>query len=363
VKGDYAVLTVSMVVAACGEFTPMPQAGAQNLNKAVDDTAVVAEVFITPLDPMANIDGPAMYFGGRGERWLIATAKTTNQLIVYDAQTGALIRRVGGLGKLAGQLSRPNGIVVVDDSLLLVVERDNARVQAFMLPGFLSAGTFGETQLRHPYGITAFSEGPGMYTVYVTDNYESPAGGVPPDRELGERVKQYRLRIDGRVIKAEHVRSFGDTAGDGVIRVAESIVADRSQNRLLIAEELMVASHIKVYDLNGRFTGQLIGRGLFPQQAEGIALYACSDSTGYWIATDQGSLINTFHVFDRKSLAHIGSFTGAKTRLTDGIAISQRSFAPFDAGVLFASHLDSGASALSWSDIAAALRIRSDCTH
>jgi 3-phytase len=348
-------LALVVAVAACDG---QRQASASTADSAAAAVAVVDEAYVTPLDTIDNVDGPAVYHGPGGTHWLIATAKSANVLIVYDATSGSQVRRVGGRGNGAGQLSRPNGILVLGDSLLLVVERDNARVQGFRLPGFEPAGTFGERLLRLPYGITAYPDSTGAYTVYVTDNYETLDEQVPADNELGERVKQFRVQLNRGRLAAEHVRSFGDTTGDGIIRVAESIAVDAPNNRLLVAEELETDSHIKVYDTAGRFTGRTLGRGRFPQQAEGIAMYACGDTGGYWIATDQGDSTNTFVVFDRMSFEYTGSFTGAITRRTDGIALTQRPFGPFPAGALFGSHIDAGVGALSWARIAKELRLR-----
>ena len=323
---------------------------------------VVAERFITAVDSADNVDGPAVWHGAGGQHWLLSTAKSTNVVLVNDAATGAPIRRVGGLGAGAGQLSRPNGITVIGDAAL-VVERDNHRVQAFRLPGFTPMGTFGDSILRLPYGITWFEEKPGTYMVYVTDNYETAEETTPPDAELGERVKQFRVAIGDAGIRAEHLRSFGDTAGPGVLRVVESIVADAANDRLLIAEETEVDSHIKVYDLDGRFSGRVFGRGYFPQQAEGIALYACGDRDGYWVTTDQGDSTNTHHLFDRITLEHVASFTGAETRRTDGVALTQVAFGPFPAGAFYASHVDASIGALSWAEIASAAGVRGDCVR
>lgn len=350
------ILALVSVAACSGGDTKAAEVAATK----TDSVVVVREKYITPFDSADNVDGPAIYHGPDSTHWLLATAKDPDVVIVYDAATGAVVRRVGGSGTGKGQMRRPNGILVLGDSLVLVVERDNARVQGFRLPSFESLGTFGERLLRKPYGLTAVADS-GVYSVYVTDNYETADEQVPPDRELGARVKQFRVRVANGAVRAEHVRSFGDTAGVGVIRVAESIVADRAQKRLMIAEENTTDSFIKVYDLDGRFTGQTFGRGRFPQQAEGIALYACGDSAGYWITTDQGDSVNTFHVFDRVSLDHLGAFTGATTRRTDGVALTQRAFGPFPAGAFFGSHLDGGVGAFSWADIAAALHLRADC--
>ena len=359
------VAAVVLASGACGSgqadetAVAAKQSGAATVSR--DSVVVVRETYLTPFDSADNVDGPAVYHGRDGAHWLLATAKTTDAVIVYDAATGARIRRVGATGAGAGQMRRPNGIIVLDDSIALVVERDNARVQGFRLPAFEPLGTFGEKLLRLPYGITSYAEAPGVYVVYVTDNYETADEQVPPDRELGARVKRFRVRMNAGKLRAEHLRSFGDTAGAGVIRVAESIVADRAQRRLVIAEETETDSFLKVYDLDGRFTGKTFGRGRFPQQAEGVALYTCGDTAGYWVTTDQGDTVNTFHVFDRVTLDHVGAFTGAATRRTDGVALTQRTFGPFTSGAFFGSHLDGGVGALAWSDIAEALKIRADC--
>jgi len=359
VPGILVGLMLVIVTIACSSGHPQDDADA-SARSDQGDTAVVREAYITPLDSNYNIDGPAVYHGRDGAHWIIATAKSADVLVVYDARTGEELRRVGMHGNGAGELARPNGVVVVGDSLLLVVERDNARVQAFRLPDFAPLGAFGERVLRKPYGITVVPDSAAL-RVYVTDNYETPDEQIPPLAELGERVKIFSVRLAGGRVAAEHVASFGDTTAAGAIRVTESIMADPAQNRLVIAEELESDSHLAVYTLDGKFTGKSFGRGYFPQQAEGIALYACGDSAGYWIATDQGDSVNTFHLFDRVTLEHVGAFTGEATRRTDGVALTQREFGRFDAGALLAAHIDAGIAALDWAEIAAATGVRKDC--
>jgi 3-phytase len=349
-------LALALTLAAC-----QPDANtATGDTVATAEPAIIDEAFTTPGDTLDNIDSPTVWHGPNGQNWVMSTAKSTHVILVNDASTGAELRRVGGEGTADGQLTRPNGVAMLGD-ILLVTERDNRRVQGFHLPDFTPVGTFGETELRKPYGIAVHPEGDGNHLVFITDNYETPEETIPPDNQLYERVKKYRVSVEGGRLRAQFVRSFGDTVGDGVLRKVESIMTDGANNRVLIAEELEGDSHIKVYDLDGRFTGELMGRGLFPQEAEGIALYACGTDAGYWISTDQGEEVNTFHVFDRMSLAHIGSFRGRTTHTTDGIWLTQQSFGPFPSGAIYAAHGDMAVSALSWQAIAAALDLRSDC--
>ena len=171
------------------------QSGAPTV-AAHDSVRFIQEAYLTPFDSADNVDGPAVYHGPKGEHWLLATAKDPDVIVVYDATTGASVKRVGVTGTGPGQMKRPNGIIVLDDSLVLVVERDNARVQGFRLPSFEPVGTFGDTLLKLPYGITSYADAPGTYVVYVTDNYETTDEQVPPDRELGARVKQFLVERD-----------------------------------------------------------------------------------------------------------------------------------------------------------------------
>ena len=350
-------LLALIYVVACqgGAESPVAKAPATG----GDSVAALRESWMTTRDTLDNIDSPAVWHGPRGEHWVLSTAKATDVVVVNDAATGALVRRLGASGTGRGQMRRPNGIAIAGD-LVFVVERDNHRVQVFRLPWFESLGTFADKDLRLPYGIALYAEAPDRFMVYVTDNYEMPDESVPPDSLLGERVRQYRVTVTGG-LRAEPIRAFGDTSGPGVLKVVESIALDLPNQRLLIAEELETGSHIKVYTPEGKFTGQIIGAGLFPHQAEGIILYACGDTAGYWVTTDQDLTVNTFHVFDRSTLRLLGSFRGDSTLNTDGIALTQHGFGNFPSGAFYAVHNDGNVAAFSWAAIADALGLRKDC--
>jgi 3-phytase len=355
----HALIALSVALAGCSG-DPAPQQAAAQPTAASDRVAVIQESFHTATDSLLNIDSPAVWHGPDGEHWLISTAKEGNVLRIDDARTGTFIRDLGGPGIRPGRLERPNGIAVVDD-ILWIVERDNRRVQLFTLPGFQSIMTFGESELTLPYGIAVRRDGSGAYTTWITDSYELVEDSVPPDSALGRRVREYRVTVGTDGARAEHVRAFGETSGPGVLRVVESIAVDPANDRLMIAEELEGESLIKVYDTAGRFTGSTMGPANFPNQAEGIVLYACGDDAGYWIATDQGTRANTFHVFDRMTLEPVGSFRGATVMNTDGIALTQQALPGFPAGAFYAVHDDSGVVAFSWQSIADALGLRADC--
>ncbi len=292
-----------------------------------------------------NIDSLAVW---PPQGWVIATAKDTDQLLVFAAADGKLLRRVGEPGIGIGQLTRPNGIAVIDD-WLLVVERDTHRVQVFALPDFRPAAIVGAAELRYPYGLAVFSAADG-YELYVTDDYKTVDGKIPPEADLGERVKRFRITVRDGALAATLVRSFGATSGDGALHKVESVAVDPPRGRLLLADE--EERDFKVYSLEGEFTGRVMGRGLFGGEPEGIALFT-DDGRDYWLVADQYRKRTVFLLFDADSLQTIGKFEGSSVVRTDGIAVA--SGVPEAPGGLFAVSDDNSVAAFGWSDIAAAL--------
>ena len=328
---------------------------------------VVAEAFVTPSTPEDNIDSPASWLQD-GKLMLVASAKATDQLVVYDGDTGKRLRTVGDSGKALGQLSRPNGIATIDDRFVFVVERDNRRVQMFQLPEFTPLITFGDDALQQPYGLWVRRKGAG-YEVLISDAYmagEDAKGDdiVPPLAQLDRRFRRYDVVQAAGKWAARPVGAFGDTSAAGAIRVPESLFGDEANNRLLIAEEdVATGTRLREYTLDGRYAGRDVGAKQYRAQAEGIALKRCADGSGWWVASDQFDDRTVFHLFDRKSLQHAGSFVGEVTGLTDGVWLDERGDARFPQGVFYASHLDVALAAFDWRDIARALKLKADCAR
>ena len=322
---------------------------------------VVKEAFITAATPEENIDSPASWLQD-GKLMLVATAKASDQLVVYDGDSGQRLRTVAGPGAGLGQLSRPNGIATIDDRFAFVVERDNHRVQMFSLPDFTPLLAFGQEQLQQPYGLWVRPLD-GGYDVLVSDAYmagEDARGDdiVPPLEQLDHRFQRYQVRQADGQWAATATGAFGDTSAAGAIRVPESLFGDADNNRLLVAEEdVPTGTRLREYDLQGKYLGRDVGAGNYVAQAEGIALMRCGDGSGWWIASAQFADRTGFHLFDRRSLAHVGSFAGEATGLTDGVWLDERGDARFPQGAFFASHLDQGVAAFDWRDIVTALEL------
>lgn len=363
-KFRIAAMTVCLVLNGCGGGAAVdrePDGQVAAATPDARDIPVIKEAFLTPMTPADNIDSPASWTNADGTRWLIATAKATDKLVVYDGQTGAHLRDVGTAGEGAGQFKRPNGIAVVDD-LVFVVERDNHRVQVLSLPDFTPVLGFAAEQLQKPYGLWVNRTGEG-YQVYVTDAYmagEDAKGDdiLPPLDQLDRRVWRFEVARHGDALAAKAVGSFGDATADGALRVVESIWGDPANDRLLIAEEdETYANELKVYDLAGKYAGKTIGRDVFKAQSEGIMLKSCGDGSGWWLTTEQGKGRTVFHLFDRRTLAHTGAMTGAQVANADGIWLDASTSERFPEGVLYAVHDDQGVVAFDWRDIAKALQL------
>lgn len=318
----------------------------------------IDEVYQTPRNEDDNVDSPTIWHGPNGEHWIISTAKTADQLIVNNALNGEEVMRVSAPGDSLGQIKRPNGIAVVD-SFVVVVERDNHRLQVFTLPQFKPVGYFAQADLIKPYGLFIQKQ-ENNYRIFVTDNYETADEQIPPNEELNERVVVFDVEFSDSTLNATLVKKFGSTSGDGILQVVESIYGDKQNNNLLIAEELRTNTHVKLYDFEGNYKNKIIGDELFKFQVEGISLFECGNG-GYWIITDQDYEYNIFHFLDRKTFEYIGSIEGPKTANTDGIWFDPTPFGQFEEGIFLAIHNDGNVSAFDFAEIADSLNLKTDC--
>lgn len=358
-----AAVVLVLGLAGCTAQAPKPTPPAPPRAGADIAATEVAEAFVTALTPVDNIDSIATWITPEGGTWLIATAKDSGRLIVFDGDSGATLRTFGSLGSAPGQFRRPNGIAVFGD-LVFVVERDNHRVQVLALPDFTPVATFGDGELVKPYGLWLRETAPFELEVDVTDSYQQPDDTLPPLAALDRRVKRFRVLLgDDGVERASLVTQFGDTTPAGAVRWIESIVGDPLHDRLLIPEEYIdeEPGEIRLYDLAGRYQGRDLGSRMFGGQPEGLALYACADGSGYWIATDQQLDSNRFHVFERRSLQHVGTFHGRTVQFTDGVALHPVPTPRFPNGVFYAVHHDQGVVAFDWRDVAGALSLQRGC--
>ncbi|HET8819322.1 MAG TPA: phytase, partial [Xanthomonadaceae bacterium] len=328
---------------------------------------IVPERYVSPSLAGEELDSLATWPTPDGGLWLVATAKSSHRLVVFDAVTGERLHTVGGRGTGPGEFLRPNGIAAWGDHLF-VVERDGRRVQVLRLPGFEPVGDFGADALRSPYGVWVREAAPGELEAYVTDNYMlgQDFDVVPPANDLDERIRRYRVSFDphGGLV-ARELDAFGDTDRGALHRV-ESLAGDPVTQVLLVADEFPpAASTLRVYALDGTYAGRDVATA-FDAEAEGVALWDCGIGddgapVGYWIAADQLQPATRFHVFERATLAPVGTFTGETVAWTDGIALHAAAAPGFPHGALFAVHDDRSVAAFDLGGIARALGLGGAC--
>ena len=393
----FSLYFFGIVAAGLLAFAACEQSQSDMSPIVAEELPVLEEAYQTARDLNLNVDSPAVWHGDGdvSANILFATAKEGDSILLFDAATGEFLQELGQRGDGPLEFRRPNGIWVIDD-LLLVVERDNARVQVIQLPDLTFVGFISHEDLRYPYGVSVHRVGQAgsthetatggdseyqeyQYELYITDNYNPALEGYPAEEQLDERVHHVRFSVDGGsnsvestraesnptepLLRYETVSLFGDITGDGLLMKVESILADPEYGRLYIADEAYARRDIKIYTLDGTFTGEWIPNRYFSSEPEGIALYACEDGSGYLIGTDQHKTDeNKYVVLDRESLEYLGAFRGEITRNTDGIWLTQQAFGPFPAGAFYAVHDDGSVTAFDWRDIAAALGLERDCT-
>ena len=328
-------------------------------------TVTVPERYVTADNPDDELDSLATWPTEDGATWLIATAKNTHELVVFDADSGEQLRSVGRRGAGPGEFLRPNGVFVHGD-VLFVSERDNRRVQMLQLPDFAPLGSFGQDRLRSPYGLWVHERAPGELELFVTDSFMDGDrfDVVPPLASLDRRLRRYELRLDaaGRP-QVDAGTAFADTSEALALRMVESLVGDPAFDRLLVADEHRDRRALREYTLDGRATAGGIAPGVFKAEPEGLALWACTPETGYWIAADQLLPLTIFRVFDRATLAPRGTFSGQVTAWTDGVALHASPTPRFPAGALFAVHHDRAVAAFDLADIVQALGLDPACAR
>ncbi|HEY4581918.1 MAG TPA: phytase [Lysobacter sp.] len=363
------LLSVALAAALAGCASSRPAAPSTAVAAPAAPTApataavVVPERFVSEENAVDELDSAAVWTTEDGRTRVVVSAKSSNRLVVFDGDSGERLREVGGDG--APAFRRPNGVAVHGD-LAFVVERDAHRVQVLSLPDFAPVAAFGGDVLRSPYGIWLHEVAPGEIDAYVTDNfmYGERFDRLPPAQELAQRVKRFRVGVDGDRVRARLAGMFGETREPASLHAVESIAGDAEHDRLLIADEAATRpSTLREYTLAGLYTGRSLPPGTFGAEAEGVALWACAGGAGYWIAVDQLEPLTVFHVFDRATLAPRGRFRGRLTAFTDGIALHAAGTPSFPGGVLYAIHRDRAIAAFDLRDVAGALGLSGRCTQ
>ena len=234
---------------------------------------------------------------------IVVTVKDKNEIHVYNAMNGEFKKSI------KRDNAFPNGVTTINDQFVLVTERDNKQVAVFNSSmDFL--GTFGNDELRSPYGITFYKQEDGLYKVLVTDSYEY-------NNPREDRILTWDFTIDNESFNV----SSATVLGNPTLYQVESIYADQHYQTLLVAEEMQEHHKVMALDLmTGEVKKEDLGNFNRGNDPEGIALVINKDNNGYWICTEQSKTDNRFHLYDRKTLKYMTTMYLDNVSYTDGIA-------------------------------------------
>lgn len=234
---------------------------------------------------------------------IVVTVKDKNEIHVYNAMNGEFKKSI------KRDNAFPNGVTTINDQFVLVTERDNKQVAVFNSSmDFL--GTFGNDELRSPYGITFYKQEDGLYKVLVTDSYEY-------NNPREDRILTWDFTIDNESFNV----SSATVLGNPTLYQVESIYADQHYQTLLVAEEMQEHHKVMALDLmTGEVKKEDLGNFNRGNDPEGIALVINKDNNGYWICTEQSKTDNRFHLYDRKTLEYMNTMYLDNVSYTDGIA-------------------------------------------
>ena len=234
---------------------------------------------------------------------IVVTVKDKNEIHVYNAMNGEFKKSI------KRDNAFPNGVTTINDQFVLVTETDNKQVAVFnSSKDFL--GTFGNDELRSPYGITFYKQEEGLYKVLVTDSYEY-------NNPREDRILTWDFTIDNESFNV----SSATVLGNPTLYQVESIYADQHYQTLLVAEEMQEHHKVMALDLmTGEVKKEDLGNFNRGNDPEGIALVINKDNNGYWICTEQSKTDNRFHLYDRKTLEYMNTMFLDNVSYTDGIA-------------------------------------------
>jgi 3-phytase len=276
--------------------------------------------------------------GSGQESLALVTDKTNDRVEIYHVASGQFLSYIGQPGTGPGQLKRPNGIAMAYDvqvgvnlfDVAFIVERDNSRVSMFSMPGMFYLGSFGSADLSDPYGIALHRE-PGRLRAWITNTGSSP-----------DEIVVFDVVPSGQGLTG--IKAFSFPTGGTL----ESILVDAQLGRVLACDE--AARDIMLFNMQGNLQLRF-GAGHFIDDPEGLVIHDLGSGEGHLIITDQVADPTEFEVFDRRTLQHLGSFSGP-TQGTDGIALTQNPRTGLPSGSFYALHLDTTVHVYNWNDIA-----------
>lgn len=316
----------------------------------------LAPLWETVARPEEGFAGLAFWPGAGQRSWLVVAAAASHRLVLFDADSGELLREVGALGERAGSFREPLAVAVGGD-LAFVVERGNARVQVLRLPGLATVGFLGEGELVRPAAVAVEPAGEG-WTVWVGE--EEVHGTEVPEgtAAAGSRgvVHRFEVAADGSVLGGLRVElGLGSSPGGRLVGLAlargERIPGMASEPPLGAGPVLVavasgggeIVAHASPAGLPGRPLEVVAG------VVAGAAALPCGAGGGWVVALEHGGLL----AFSAEPPTAAASLAVEGVTGPVALAVAGRPLAEPAAGTLYVLTADSRVAAVDGGELAA----------
>ena len=220
---------------------------------------------------------------------VLVTSKEKNLILILDDKSGKLIDTWKGF-------NRPNGILAFD-KYVLIIERDNKRVQLFEYSTRKLLDTWGHGFLKKPYGGTVKKLYNG-YQILVTDDMTKSIYSI---------IYKFKNGVLSRDSSSVWKRlSFATKL--------ESLYYDCNKDLLLVADE--AREIVLIYDFKSKSMIDSFGERILTGEPEGISKWK-----DYYIITNQSKTDNKFYIVNEDfDIFHILKIKGVSN--TDGITVN-----------------------------------------
>jgi DNA-binding beta-propeller fold protein YncE len=272
-------------------------------------------------DP-ATLDGPTQAVRASDGHVYVADGYFNARIAVFGPD-GAWVRDWGSKGFGPGQMQTPHGLVLTNDGVIVVADRDNGRVQRFTTQG-TSLGVWQSEAIGRPWSVALGRDG----AIFVADGgdqrEDSPRAGIVELTPSGELVRRFGAFGSGigqldephmlavSPSGAVYVAEIGNDRIQKFIPVDECDVAEPSceyralpdwpslgatpglaplsiaveDGRVLVGHQAEPASVWVLDEATGERVG-VIGEGRFARP-HGLSI---DSERGVWVADDRGNRI------------------------------------------------------------------------
>ena len=329
---------------------------ALNNPQVAKTTPSVKAAFAT--EPVSvDADDPAIFLDRKSPKnsVIIGTDKSKKPqggLFVFDLK-GKTIQKFTGLDRpnnvdVAYGLSTPAGKI----DLAVTTERYAKQLRIFRI------NSSSTTKLEDVTGTTAVfageknEDGEPMGIVCVTIAGKTYAFVTPKAGPLKKHAAQYELTYNSatKKVDAKLTRRFGLFSG---VKETESMAFDNFSKNVIYSDETVGTRIYSGLPLAADTENKFFNRTGTKGDHEGIAIWESDTKGNGWIVcTDQIEANSIYRLFDRKTQAFVGEFSGGADA-TDGIEISS------ELGIMVAMNSkDKNFLVYRLSDIATALKLK-----